>query len=139
MNEDYIDKLVSDIQQYLREEEKEEQLALEGLPEAETAVSKKMRQHPVIVGLLMLLSACAVGSITVAILLLGFVSAPATSPAATIWLLAIGGCGIFFTTMLLSAWKRLTLLGQIEKNTSLIMESKQRTNLLLEHYISKID
>lgn len=139
MNEDYIDKLVGDIQQYLREEEKEEQQALQGLPEAESAVSKQMLRHPLMVSIIMLLSACAVGSITVAILLLGFVSAPARNPVDTIWLLAIGGGGIFFSTMLLSVWKRLTLLGQIEKNTRLILESKQKANLLLEHYISRID
>jgi len=40
--------------------------------------------------------------------------------------------------LLISAWKRLVLLSEIERNTRLILESKQAANALLEQYIKKV-
>ena len=90
-------------------------------------------------GLIALLSACAVGSITVAILLFGFVGSPASYPVDVMAMLAVGGCGIFFSTMLVSVWKRLLLLQQIERNTRQILESKQRANALLEYFLQNME
>jgi hypothetical protein len=53
-------------------------------------------------------------------------------------MLATGGCGIFFSTMLVSTWKRLLLLGQIERNIRRILETKQAANELMEQYIQKM-
>ncbi len=138
MNEDYIEKLVSDIQQYLREEEEERQIG-PGEPSDRVVTPSKDKRRPLLVGLMMLLSACAIGSITVAILLLGFIGNPSKNPVDIIALLAMGGCGIFFSTMLVSVWKRLLLLQQIEKNTREILESKQRANTLLEYFIQNMN
>jgi len=139
MSEDYIDKLVGDIQEYLREEEERSRTAQEPTPLhiSEPAATRRLGR-PSLIGLMTLMSASAVGSITIAILLLGIVGVPSGNPVEIIWLFAAGGCGIFFSTMLVSAWKRLILLGKIEKNTRLILESKQAANALLEQYIKKV-
>jgi len=136
MNEDYMEKLVSDIQQYLREEDKEKQFGWNALANSETLSHAR---HPFLVGLVALLSACAVGSITVAILLFGFIGGPASNPVDAMAMLAVGGCGIFFSTMLVSVWKRLLLLQQIERNTRMILESKQRANALLEYFMQNME
>lgn len=138
MNRDYIEKLVSDIQQYLNEEEQEEQVEQQPSAEAESTAKSRARRT-IMVGVIVLLSACAVGSITVAILLLGIVGSPLHNPVDTILLLTVGGCGLFFATMLVSVWKRLLILQRIEENTRLILESKQRANELLEHYIRSME
>ncbi len=139
MSEDYIDKLVDDIQEYLREEEERSLTAQEPTPRhiSEPAATRRSGR-PSLIGLMTLMSASAVGSITIAILLLGIIGVPSGNPVEIIWLFAAGGCGIFFSTMLVSAWKRLILLGKIEKNTRLILESKQAANALLEQYINKV-
>ena len=143
MSGNYIDKLMSDIQEYLRDEEErsllQEEIASlgeEGASESETAPLRSRRN--ILLGAITLLSACAVGSITVAIMLLGILGRPAEGPVDAIWLFAAGGCGIFFSTMLVSSWKRLVLLDRIERNTRQILESKQAANELLEDYIRKI-
>ena len=134
MNEDYMDKLMSDIQQYLREENRRKPVRRPGSPApTEPSVKRTPIPRPIFVGLITLLSACAVGSITVAILLLGFIGSSAHDANGTIWLLAVGGCGIFFTTTLVSAWKRLVLLSQIEENTRQILATKLEANALLDH------
>ena len=139
MNKDYMDKLISDIQQYLNEEEYGGEMDTDVAPLAASDPAPLWHlRRPFLVGAITLLSACAVGSITVTILLLGIVGAPAGESFNTIWLLATGGCGIFFSTMLVSTWKRLLLLGQIERNTRLILETKQAANNLLEQYIRKM-
>lgn len=138
MNEDYIEKLVSDIQQYLREEEEGRQIAPHEPSDIAVPPSKGKR-HRILVGLMMLLSACAIGSITVAILLLGLIGNATKNPIDIMALLAMGGCGIFFSTMLVSVWKRLLLLQQIEKNTRQILESKQRANALLEYFVQNMN
>ena len=139
MSEDYIDKLVDDIQEYLREEEERSLTAQEPTPRhiSESAATRRPGR-PSLIGLMTLMSASAVGSITIAILLLGIIGVPSGNPVEIIWLFAAGGCGVFFSTMLVSAWKRLILLGKIEKNTRLIFESKQAANALLEQYIKKV-
>ncbi len=134
MNEDYMDKLMDDIQRYLREESRKRPAKRSGSPApVESSAKRTLLPRPTLVGLLTLLSACAVGSITVAILLLGFLGSSAHDASTTIWLLAVGGCGIFFTSTMVSAWKRLVLLSQIEENTREILESKLETNALLDH------
>ncbi len=134
MNEDYMDKLMNDIQQYLREENRKRPLTRPGTSApVEPSAKRTLVPRPTIVGLITLLCACAVGTITVAILLFGFLGSPAHDANGTIWLLAVGGCGIFFTSMLVSAWKRLVLLSQIEENTRQILASKLEANALLEH------
>jgi len=139
MSKDYIDKLVSDIQGYLREEDEKNRTEREPdiLHDLEPALSAWTRR-PSLVRLITLFSACAVGSITVAILLLGALGVPAGKSVGAIWLFAGGGCGIFFSALLISAWKRLVLLSEIERNTRLILESKQAANALLEQYIKKV-
>jgi hypothetical protein len=37
--------------------------------------------------------------------------------------------------MLVSVWKRLALLSQIERNTRLILASRRKTNALLEQFV----
>lgn len=138
MNEDYIEKLVSDIQEYLREEEEGTQIRRHESSDGVVSSSGGKRR-PAVVGLLVILSACAVGSITVAILLLGFIGNATRNPIDMIAMLAMAGCGIFFSTMLVSVWKRLLLLQQIEKTTRLILESKQRANALLEYFIQNMN
>jgi hypothetical protein len=129
-----MDRLVSDIQEYLREEEQQSR----STRTADTTQAPRRRRLNALIGTITLLAACAVGSITVAIMLLGILGGPAEGPVNPIWLFAAGGCGIFFSTMLVSSWKRLTLLARIERNTRLILESKQAANELLEDYISRI-
>ena len=136
MNEDYMEKLVSDIQQYLREENKDKPIGWNTLTDSETLSQVR---RPFLVGLFALLSACAVGSITVAILLFGFVGSPAGSPVDIMAMLAVGACGIFFSTMLVTVWKRLLLLQQIERNTRQILESKQKANALLEYFLQNME
>lgn len=143
MSGNYIDKLMSDIQEYLREEEqrsflKEEITTLGEEMEPETEIAPLRTRRNILLGAITLLSACAVGSITVAIMLLGILGRPAEGPVDAIWLFAAGGCGIFFSTMLASSWKRLVLLDRIERNTRHILASKQAANELLEDYIRKI-
>ena len=139
MNKDYMDKLISDIQQYLSEEEYGVGIDTDVAPLAAADPAPRWRlRRPFLVGTVTLLSACAVGSITVTILLLGIVGAPGGESLNTIWMLATGGCGIFFSTMLVSTWKRLLLLGQIERNIRLILETKQAANDLMEQYIQKM-
>ncbi len=139
MNEDYIDRLVGDIQEYLREEDEKSRLALGGSQASDAEpTTRKLLRRPSLAGSITFLSACAVGSITVAILLLGVVGVPSENSISTIWLFAAGGCGIFFSAMLISVWRRLLLLGEIEKNTRLILESKQTANALLEQYIKRV-
>ena len=139
MSGDYIDRLVSDIQEYLREEEQQSGSAhaTDSLQE-ETAHASWRRRLNALVGMTTLLAACAVGSITVATMLLGILGGPSKGQIDPIWLFVAGGCGVFFSTMLISSWKRLTLLAQIEQNTRLILESKQAANELLEDYIRRI-
>lgn len=134
MSGDYIDRLVSDIQEYLREEADRGGLRDETAEEPERA-PRRMRRYA-LVGAITLLAACAVGSVTVAIMLLGILGAPEGD--STIWLFAAGGCGVFFSAMLISSWKRLVLLEKIERNTRHILESKQAANELLEDYIRRI-
>jgi hypothetical protein len=136
MNEDYMEKLVNDIQQYLREEDKEKQIGWNALADSDVLSHAR---HPLLVGLITLLSACAVGSITVAILLFGFVGSPATGPVDIMAMLAVAGCGIFFSAMLVSVWKRLVLLQQIERTTRQILESKERANALLEYFLQHME
>ncbi len=146
MSGNYIDKLVSDIQEYLKEEEersllKEEIVSLDGDRETESEIAQLSPRRNILLGATTLLAACAVGSIAVAIMLLGILGGPGGSTEGTlnaIWLFAAGGCGIFFSTMLVSSWKRLVLLDRIERNTRQILESKQAANELLEDYIRKI-
>jgi hypothetical protein len=139
MSGDYIDRLVSDIQEYLKEEEQrnlsmdmEEEISIE-----EPARAPGRLRRNALVGAITLLAACVVGSVTVAIMLLGILGAPEGGEVDTIWLFAAGGCGAFFSAMLISSWKRLILLGKIERNTRRILESKQAANDLLEDYIRK--
>jgi hypothetical protein len=132
-----MDRLVSDIQEYLREEEQHRsESAADSLQD--TQRSPRRSRLNALVGAATLLAACAVGSITVAIMLLGILGGPAQGPIHPIWLFAAGGCGIFFSTMLVSSWKRLLLLARIERNTRLILESKQVANELLEDYINRM-
>jgi hypothetical protein len=131
-----MDKLVSDIQQYLQEDAGESQEALESVA-VEEAAQLKRRLMPV--GLITLLSACAVGSLAVVILMLGLVGSPSRLSADAIWLLGIGACGIFFSAMLISAWKRLVLLAQIEHHIRLILENKRLGNALLEEVIRNMN
>jgi hypothetical protein len=135
MNKDYMNKLINDIQQYLREEGQKERKQWHFLPTKASLVKKEPLPRPVFIGLITLLSACAIGSITVAILLLGFVGTPLHDSTGAIWLLGAGGCGIFFSAMLVSVWKRLALLSQIERNTRLILASRRKTNALLEQFM----
>jgi hypothetical protein len=137
MNEDYIEKLVSDIQHFLQEEDKHKGVEWESEHHAEA--SPEYLRKPLLIGLIMILSACAVGSITVVILLLGLVGTASSGPVDVTAMLAVGGCGIFFCAMLVSVWKRLELLRHIEKNTRLILESKQRANALLEYFIQNME
>lgn len=137
MSGEYLDKLVSDIQEYLREEEQRSLLRQEVASPPKPETAPRLKRRNIVVGAVTLLSACAVGSITVAVMLLGILGGPADSSIDTIWLFAAGGCGIFFSTMLVSSWKRLVLLSKIERNTRLILESKQAANELLEDYIRK--
>ena len=94
MSKNYIDKLVSDIQDYLREEDEKNRTECEPdlSHDLEPALSMWTRQ-PSLVRLITLFSACAVGSITVAILLLGALGVPAGKSVGAIWLFAAGGCG----------------------------------------------
>lgn len=138
MSKDYMNKLINDIQEYLSEEEQKERKQWHFLPTKASLVKKGPLPRPVFIGLVTLLSACAIGSVTVAILLLGFVGTPFHGPTGTIWLLGAGGCGIFFSAMLISVWKRLALLSQIERNTRLILASRRKTNALLEEFINNM-
>lgn len=138
MSGDYMDKLVGDIQEYLRQEERQGHIEEDVSPPTKTGRIPPHLRRNLFVGTITLLAACAVGSVTVAIMLLGILGGPAENSIDPIWLFAAGGCGIFFVTMLVSAWKRLVLLGQIERNTRLILESKQAANDLLEDYIRKM-
>jgi hypothetical protein len=135
MNKDYMNKLINDIQQYLRAEEQKERKQWHFLPTRASLVKKEPLPRPIFIGLITLLSACAIGSITVAILLLGFVGTPLHDSTGAIWLLGAGGCGIFSSAMLVSVWKRLALLSQIERNTRLILASRRKTNALLEQFV----
>jgi hypothetical protein len=136
MHEDYLDKLISDIQQYLKEEDKKRQARQRIIAVAREATQKTFHvKQPVFPGVLTLAAACAVGSITVAIVLLGLLGPPSHDSMRVIALLSAAGCGIFFITMLVSAWKRLVLLHQIERNTRLILANKRRTNALLDEFI----
>ena len=138
MSSDHIEKLVSDIQEYLMEEERRSQLRgeIDSLLNGEP--TRAPSRQNIFVRTLTLISACIVGSITVAVLLLATLGGHAGSPSDQIWLFAAGGCGIFFTTMLVTSWKRLEILNRIERNTRLILESKQVANELLEDYIRKV-
>ncbi|UCD56335.1 MAG: hypothetical protein JSV16_10915 [Candidatus Hydrogenedentota bacterium] len=140
MNNDYMDELISDIQQYLRREEDEkgqEERWVSLMTQARSAVRTPLR-HSFFVGVITLLSASAVGSVTVAILLLGIAGGAVHDSVGTIWLLAGGGCGIFFSAMLVSVWKRLVILTQIEENTRLILASRRKTNALLKRFIQNM-
>ncbi len=138
MSGDYIDRLVSDIQEYLKEEgQRNNFVDEEASPEEPARALGRLRRNALI-GATTLLAACAVGSVTVAIMLLGILGAPEGGSVDTIWLFAAGGCGVFFSAMLISSWKRLELLGKIERNTRRILESKQAANDLLEDYIRRI-
>jgi hypothetical protein len=139
MNEDYMDKLVSDIQGYLNEEAQKkigDRLFFPGAM-AESAPKRRIR-GPNFSGLIIILSACAIGSLTVAILLLATMGGPVRDPIGIIWLLAAGGCGIFFSAALMSNWNRLIILRQIEKNTRLILATRRKTNALLEEFIQNV-
>ena len=138
MSGDYMDRLVSDIQEYLREEEQQSRSMHAADSLQETTHTRRRLRLNALVGTTTLLAACAVGSITVAVMLLGVLGGPTEGPIDPIWLFAAGGCGIFFSTMLVSSWKRLVLLARIERNTRLILESKQAANELLEDYIRRI-
>ncbi len=138
MSGDYIDRLVSDIQEYLREEnQRSHSMNSEASPGEAARAPGRLRRNALI-GAITLLAACSVGSVTVAIMLLGILGAPEGGEIDTIWLFAAGGCGVFFTAMLISSWKRLQLLEKIERNTRRILESKQAANDLLEDYIRRI-
>ncbi len=138
MSGDYIDRLVSDIQEYLREEgQRSPSMNSEAFPEEPVRAPGRLRRNALI-GAITLFAACSVGSATVAIMLLGILGAPEGGEVETIWLFAAGGCGVFFSAMLISSWKRLELLGKIERNTRHILESKQAANDLLEDYIRRI-
>ena len=136
MSEDYINKLISDIQEYLSEEA---QRKFEGrviFPNVvEESAPKARIRRPMFLGMIILLSACAIGSLTVAILLLAILGGPLRDPVGIIWLLAAGGCGIFFSVALMANWNRLLILRQIEKNTRLILATRRKTNALLEEFI----
>ncbi|RJP72600.1 MAG: hypothetical protein C4532_05905, partial [Candidatus Abyssobacteria bacterium SURF_17] len=139
MNEDYMDELISDIQQYLKEEnDVKEKKRLTTITERARTLKVRPLPRPLFIGLIILLSACAVGSITVAFLLLGLFSVPALRAVGTLWLFAGAACGIFFTSALVASWKRLVILSRIEKNTRLILASRRKTNALLEQFIRNI-
>ena len=139
MNKDHMDKLINDIQQFLREEsEREQGEGMVLLPTDARSASDKPVGHPNFIRLITLLPACVVGSTTVAILLLAIAGGAARDSVGTIWLLAAGGCGIFFTAMLVSVWKRLVLLSRIEKNTRLILATRRETHELLERFIQSV-
>jgi hypothetical protein len=140
MNKDYMNKLISDIQEYLREEDMKAKRERYLTSEPEPAPAGRLRlRRPVYSVLITLFSACALGSITVAILLMGLVGGPRIDSVGTIWLLAAGGCGIFFSAMLISVWKRLVVLVQIERNTRQILDSRHRTNELLERLVRNMN
>jgi hypothetical protein len=132
-----MDRLVSDIQEYLKSEEQEGRAGQKDSLQ-ETQPARRRFRANALIGTTTLLAACAVGSITVAIMLLGFLGGPADGSIGPIWLFAAGGCGIFFSTILISSWKRLVLLARIERNTRLILESKQAANEMLEDYIRRM-
>lgn len=139
MSEDYIDKLISDIQEYLNEEAEKKFEGHIVFPNvvAESAPKRRVRR-PIFLGMIILLSACAIGSLTVAILLLATLGGPVRDPAGIIWLLAAGGCGIFFSAALMANWKRILILAQIEKNTRLILDTRRKTNALLEEFLQNV-
>lgn len=137
MNQDYMERLVSDIQEYLKSEEQQGRSGHKDSPHETESARRRFRPNT-LVGTTTLLAACAVGSITVAIMLLGILGGPADEPVSAIWLFVAGGCGVFFSTMLISSWKRLVLLARIERNTRLILQSKQAANEMLEDYIRRM-
>ncbi|MBI4831781.1 MAG: hypothetical protein HY801_09560 [Candidatus Lindowbacteria bacterium] len=139
MNDETIDRLISDIQQYLKtEEQKKKKRKLVLLAADRNEPVRKIRRQPMVVGLVTLLSACAVGSITVAMILLAALGGPASDPVRPIWLLGLAGCGIFATAMLISVWKRLNILKNIEENTRLILVARRKTNVILERFIESM-
>jgi len=139
MSKDYMDRLISDIQEYLKEETGQKRGERFSFPSVRTASLQKGRMRgPLFVGLIILLSACAIGSLTVTILLLVTLGGPVHDPLGIVWLLAAGGCGIFFSTALMSNWKRLIILKQIEQNTRLILATRRKTNALLEEFIQQV-
>ncbi len=140
MDKNYMNKLISDIQEYLREEDARSQVKRQPLDAPEPIAGWKLRlRRPAYSVLITLFSACALGSLTVAILLLGIVGGPGTDTIGTIWLLIAGGCGVFFSSLLISVWKRLVVLIQIEENTRLILDSRMRTNEILEQFSQNLN
>ncbi|MBI5115439.1 hypothetical protein HZA56_03115 [Candidatus Poribacteria bacterium] len=139
MNNDYMDKLLNDIQVYLKEEDqKKKKRRLVRLATEKDEPRPKIIRPPMLVSLITLLASCAVGSITVAIILLAVLGGPAHDPIRPLWLLGLAGCGIFSTTMLITVWKRLNILRNIEENTRLILAARRKTNALLERFIESM-
>lgn len=138
MDREYIDKLISDIQQYLKEEDQKKEIK-ETLEPPPTPATEKSISFPksMVLELVLLLSAITTAVLTITILALGIFGGKSTAVAGTMTLLAVGGCGIFFTAILISVWKRISLLTQIEENTRLILASKLETNMLLERLMHK--
>ncbi|RJP19765.1 MAG: hypothetical protein C4520_12445 [Candidatus Abyssobacteria bacterium SURF_5] len=138
-----IDRLIQDIQQYLRDEAKKKQdnrepeVAPPLLPAALSIDLKSLPVRSTYFELMLLMSACAVGLLTVAILLVGLLGGQAQTVIGAMTLLAIGGCGIFLTAVLISLSKRLALLSQIEQHTRLMLAVKLQVNALLERLAHK--
>jgi hypothetical protein len=140
MDRDHMDKLIHDIQQYLRDEDSKKQpVTSEPLSTSEdsTTTHAKPSFSRAATEMILLISACTTALLTVAIILIGLIDGEARAATGTMTLLIIGGCGMFFSIVLISIWKRLVLLGQIEENTRLILASKLEANAILERLIHK--
>lgn len=141
MDREYMDRLMQDIQQYLRDEATKKQVtkhASAPAPENAAIASLKTPLPKAIhMELMLLISACATGFLTLGILLLGLYGAKSEAVVGIMTLLSIGGCGIFFTAVLVSIWKRLIVLRQIEENTRLILVTKLEANAMLERLMHK--
>ncbi len=140
MNESEMDKLISEIQNFLKKENPKKQEKLQKLlPVAPRHRGKTKRNVIFPVGALTLLSACAVGALTVAMVLFGYARITNAHSMSAIWTLSAAACGIFLSAMLVSSWKRLVILSRIERNTRLILASRHKTNALLEHFIQDMN
>jgi hypothetical protein len=138
MDREHIDKLINDIQQYLKDEDQKKEIKKTFQPPPAPEMKRSISfPRSIILELVLLLSATTTAILTITILALGIFGGKSTAVAGTMTLLAIGGCGIFFTAILISVWKRISLLTQIEENTRLILASKLETNVLLERLMHK--
>jgi uncharacterized membrane protein YccC len=137
MEPDHIDRLIKDIQQYLRQEDQKKQAEKNTQPPPLPSSIEQKARPAAHLEFMLLISACTTAVLTITILLLGVLSGKSEAVSGTIMLLAAGGCGIFFTAVLISIWKRLVLLNQIEENTRQILASKLEVNVLLERLMHK--